>query len=295
MFPGLVTGMHSATIAVFIACLPLSIGCGRVKQDKPGPSLEGGRSGQGGRGGGAGGGGGGVAGSGGVGGGDTGAAGAMQPVGSTDAVAGDAAPDRAPDSTGTDGAVIADMAADVGADLPVDTGAVVDQAADKAPDQPPSPCPGGVPPGYGLQCGCAGDGKIQCNGSCDKPDDTCIPMGQFYVLTNNFLGETRRLDTYAGGMSTAFMSMQVGASGQFWNITALGDGTYRLSNMFLGATRSLEASSDGAKLIMGNTGDVPARSGASGLSAPACSASRMACTARLDRSTPATTASTIRF
>ena len=135
----------------------------------------------------------------------------------------------------------------------------MDQAADKAPDQPPSPCPGGVPPGYGLQCGCAGDGKIQCNGSCDKPDDTCIPMGQFYVLTNNFLGETRRLDTYAGGMSTAFMSMQVGASGQFWNITALGDGTYRLSNMFLGATRSLEASSDGAKLIMGNTGDVPAQ------------------------------------
>ena len=145
------------------------------------------------------------------------------------------------------------------ADLASPADIALDLAADKAPDQAPSPCPGGLPPGYGLQCGCAGDGKIQCNGSCDKPDDTCIPTGQFYVLTNNFLGETRRLDTYSGGMSTAFMSMQAGASGQFWNIAALGDGNYRLTNMFLGATRSLEASSDGSKVIMGNTGDVPAQ------------------------------------
>jgi hypothetical protein len=239
--------MRRTTLALFIACLSLSFGCGRVKQETPGPLPQGGSSGAGGRGGSGGVGGG-------TGGGTGGVGGSMQPPAPDGSAADSPGPDRAPDSVVADAKV-----ADTSADLAVDA-ATPDQAADTTPDQPPSPCPSAAPPpGYGLQCGCAGDGKIQCSGSCDKPDDTCIPTGQFYVLTNNFLGETRRLDTYSGGMSTAFMSMQAGASGQFWNITALGDGSYRLTNMFLGATRSLEASSDGAKLIMGNTGDVPAQ------------------------------------
>jgi hypothetical protein len=132
--------------------------------------------------------------------------------------------------------------------------------ASAPPDLPPSPCPNGpAPPGYGLLCGCSGDGKIQCDGKCSKPDDTCIPTGEFYFLSSQFLGDARHLDTYDSPAAEAFMATMPGTSGQFWSIAALGGGTYRLTNMFLGQARSLEASADGSKLFMGTTGDVPAQ------------------------------------
>ena len=64
--------------------------------------------------------------------------------------------------------------------------------------------------------------------------------------------------------------------------------------MLTRATRSLEASSDGAKLIMSNTGGVPAQKWRIRAISAGLFRFTMACTARLDRSTPATTASTIR-
>jgi hypothetical protein len=135
----------------------------------------------------------------------------------------------------------------------------LDRTADALPDLPPSPCPGGPPPlDYNLPCGCMADGKIQCDGTCNKPDSTCVPTGQYYFLTNTFLGESRRLDTYNSATADAFMARTFGTSGQLWVITAVSGG-YRLTNMFLGEGRSLESVPDGAKLFMGTTGTAAAQ------------------------------------
>jgi hypothetical protein len=102
----------------------------------------------------------------------------------------------------------------------------------------------------GLACGCGG--TVLCNGSCSERDDTCIPVGEWFFLTNMFLGNNRRLDTYAGPPDDAFMSTSdVPTSGQHWKITALGGGYYRLTNMFAGDGLSLRASADGTKVSLG--------------------------------------------
>jgi hypothetical protein len=71
------------------------------------------------------------------------------------------------------------------------------------------------------------------------------------VFTNQFLGDAKVLDTYGGpAPNNAFMNMP-GFSGSKWTITANGDGTYRLTNQFLGSERPLEATAEGGRLFMG--------------------------------------------
>jgi len=112
---------------------------------------------------------------------------------------------------------------------------------------------------YNLPCGCAADGKIRCDGTCSTADTACVPTGEFYVLTNLYLTDARRLDTYGVAPNEVFMATGFGYSGQYWKITPLDKGDYRLTNMFLGPDRSLESPADGKKLFMGQTSDVPAQ------------------------------------
>jgi hypothetical protein len=87
----------------------------------------------------------------------------------------------------------------------------------------------------------------------------------YYFVTNMFLGAGRHLDTYGdaandgGTANDPFMDTATGFSGQNWEITALGGGSYRLSNMFLGDARALATVPDGSKLIMATTADDPAQ------------------------------------
>lgn len=142
-------------------------------------------------------------------------------------------------------------------DAPVDAPPVQVKDAGMA-DLAASACPN-PPMVYNLPCGCAADGKIRCDGTCSAPDTACVPTGEFYVLTNLYLTDSRRLDTYGVEPYDVFMATGVGYSGQYWKIAPLDKGDYRLTNMFLGANRSLESSPDGKKLFMGNTADVPAQ------------------------------------
>jgi hypothetical protein len=171
--------------------------------------------------------------------------------------------------TSTADAVVADAKAETAPPAPpdapvsgssdvasIETGQLNDGSAD-ATASADSACLS--PAVVGLECGCKGNGKVLCDGTCSQPDAACVPEGQFYFLTNVFLGDSRRLDTYGTTPFAAFSATTLGTTGQFWNITALGDGYYRLTNMFLGAARSLEASADGTKLVMGATTDATAQ------------------------------------
>jgi hypothetical protein len=133
-------------------------------------------------------------------------------------------------------------------------------AAPPPPDAPPSPCPGGPPPpDYDLPCGCATVGKVLCSGACSVDDKSCVPTGQFYFLSNQFLGDAKVLDTYGGDApNNAFMNMPC-CSGSNWKITATGDGYHRLTNMFLGDGRALETTPDGTRLFMGTAGSAQAQ------------------------------------
>ena len=173
--------------------------------------------------------------------------------------------DANPQSTATDLAVevpssdAPDAApGDAPADMPaVDAAAPrAEVSADAIPDSSvmgevtPSPCPGMVPPAdYGIVCGCDRKGKIGCAGTCSTPDDTCVPTGQWHHFSTLFLGPGRLLDTYGGAVNDPFVATMAGFSGQQWSITRLTDGSYRLTNMFLAATKSLQAQADG-KVVM---------------------------------------------
>jgi hypothetical protein len=74
-----------------------------------------------------------------------------------------------------------------------------------------------------------------------------------------FLGDNRRLDTYAGPPSQAFMSSGSDDAGQHWTITSLGQGAYRLTNMYYGDGLSLQSSIDGNTLFMGQNSDTLAQ------------------------------------
>ena len=112
---------------------------------------------------------------------------------------------------------------------------------------------------FGLPCGCAAVGQIKCDGTCSTPDSTCVPSGQFFVLTNLYLGDNRPLDTQNMSPHVPFMAMSAGGSGQLWRITAVGGDQYRFTNMLLGPDRSLEASADGKRLFMGTSAETAAQ------------------------------------
>jgi hypothetical protein len=159
-----------------------------------------------------------------------------------------AAPDMAPATSPEAGPPPPDLAT-LGPDLPPDL----------APPPDLGPCSGQAPPAYGLGCGCNGGGKIACDGTCSEPDSTCTPTGQWYRLSNTFLGDQKVLDTFGGAPpNQAFINAPC-CSGSMWKIVAVAGGFYRLTNSFLGDTRSLEAQPDGARLFLGDTGDKPAQ------------------------------------
>jgi hypothetical protein len=165
-----------------------------------------------------------------------------------------------PDTGATaDGGADTRMESDTALDGPsgVKDGPSVDASgsADVVAETCPNP-----PMVFGLPCGCAADGRIRCDGTCSTPDTTCVPTGQFFVLTNLYLGEKRPLDTYGGTPPhAAFMATTVGSSGQFWRITPVGSDQYRFTNMFLGPDSSLEVSADGKKLYMASTANASAQ------------------------------------
>jgi hypothetical protein len=102
-------------------------------------------------------------------------------------------------------------------------------------------------------------GTVLCSAACSVDDSSCVPTGEFYVLTNTFLGPGKVLDTYGGDPpNNAFMNDPC-CSGRLWRITANPDRTYRLTNMFLGDQRRLETT-DGNTLFMGFAGAAPTQS-----------------------------------
>jgi hypothetical protein len=130
---------------------------------------------------------------------------------------------------------------------------------DLAPPPPPAdagPCPGVVaPPDFDLACGCNGGGKVRCDGTCSEADDTCTPTGQWYALSNTFLGDKKVLDTYGGARPNQVFMNTPCCAGSNWKLVAAGGGYYRLTNQYLGESRALETQPDGTKLFMGDTGD----------------------------------------
>jgi hypothetical protein len=130
--------------------------------------------------------------------------------------------------------------------------------AGNKPDEAPPSC-ASPPMDYDLPCGCAADGRTQCDGTCSTPDNRCIPTGESYVLTNHANGDNHPLDSLGAPTFAAIMATQPGSSGQRWSITLGSDGYYRLTNMFLGPGRSLEASADGFKIFMGSSTDSAAQ------------------------------------
>ena len=83
-----------------------------------------------------------------------------------------------------------------------------------------------------------------------------IDTNYYYRLTNDFLGDGRSLDTYAGDTNKPFMGTTGNYTGQFWRLTPTGNGTYRLTNQFLGSGRSLDTYSNGKNdPFMGQTGN----------------------------------------
>jgi hypothetical protein len=171
-----------------------------------------------------------------------------------------ATPPSVPDSApGLDAPPVIDGSPDA---APADAAPADAQAsADTAPaDTMASPCPGGpAPPDHGLRCGCATLGTVTCAGTCSVDDTSCVPTGQFYMLSNTFLGDGRVLDTYGGGPpNNAFMNTPC-CSGSNWKITALGGGYYSLTNMFMLDTYRLEAAADGSRLFLGAAGTAPAQ------------------------------------
>jgi hypothetical protein len=79
----------------------------------------------------------------------------------------------------------------------------------------------------------------------------------YYFLSNLHAGDSRRLDTYSGPAGDAFMAKTLGTAGQFWKITALGGGLYRLTNQFHTEAKSLEPTPDAMRrLYLGGTADV---------------------------------------
>jgi len=83
-----------------------------------------------------------------------------------------------------------------------------------------------------------------------------IDPDYYYRMTNSFLKEGRSLDTYSDGKNEPFMGKTGNYSGQYWKLTALGNGYYRLTNSFLKEGRSLDTYSDGKNVpFMGNTGN----------------------------------------
>jgi hypothetical protein len=178
------------------------------------------------------------------------------------------------EDSASDGGTLSDAASDSGT-------ANVDGASDAGADvlDEAGPCPGAVPPNFGESCGSCGGtvqcdggcsvatpsdlgagcgncgGTVLCSGMCSKADTTCAPTGSWYNLTNALLAGSLVLDTWGGGPpNEAFMNTNC-CSGSAWEITPVAAGIYRLTNRFLGETRSLEAYPDGHKLFMGDTGD----------------------------------------
>lgn len=83
-----------------------------------------------------------------------------------------------------------------------------------------------------------------------------VDVNYYYRLTNTFLGEGRSLDTYSNGNNDPFMGKTGNYSGQYWQLTPLGNGYYRLTNSFLGSGRSLDTyGGDDNRPFMGNTGN----------------------------------------
>jgi hypothetical protein len=170
------------------------------------------------------------------------------------------APDKPmPDaSLQPDGATRDVPGADVGADAPgsdAPRDAMADRGADTGADAMASPCPGAMPPAdYDLRCGCAMVGKVLCSGACSVDDTSCVPTGQYFTLSNQFLGDGRVLDTFGGPRPNNATMAMPGNSGSRWKITALGGGHYRLANQFLMDTRALESTPTGDRLFMGDSG-----------------------------------------
>jgi hypothetical protein len=196
------------------------------------------------------------------------AGGCVEPLGDTvDATAvGDTGPrPDASDVRPADAPIVVDGAALLDAPASADLAGVDTAAVDTARDAPglldtaadaaASPCPGGpAPPGHGLRCGCSSLGTITCAGTCSVDDGSCVPVGEFYLLSNAFLGDGRVLDTYGGAApNNAYMNVP-GYSGSHWKVTPLGDGHHSLTNMFMLDSHRLEAAADGSKLFLGVAG-----------------------------------------
>jgi hypothetical protein len=62
----------------------------------------------------------------------------------------------------------------------------------------------------------------------------------YYRLTNSYLGDTYSLDSTASDKLVPFMAKSSNSSGQYWKLTAWGNGCYRLSNVLLGTDHALD-------------------------------------------------------